>query len=78
MVGVVSAGSLVGLWLGGWILARVHRHSSPFGALALGAALIALCVSIPWLGGLVGFLILISGLGAPLLLAYRARMAKTA
>ena len=76
VVGVVSAGSLVGLWLGEWLLERLHRPSSRVGALALGAALIALAVNIPWLGGLFGFFILISGLGAPLLLAYRARMTK--
>ena len=56
-------------WLaGGWLLARLGRpDASRWGRILVGALAVSLLVSVPWLGTIVGFLILLAGLGALLI-----------
>jgi hypothetical protein len=56
-------------WLaGGWLLERFGRpEASRWVRIVVGTLAVSVCVSLPWIGGLVWFAILISDLGALLL-----------
>jgi cytoskeletal protein CcmA (bactofilin family) len=64
IAGLLLAGLVVSLWLGGWLLGRMGREGEPgYGALALGLLVIGLLGMIPYLGFLVKLIMLVAGLG---------------
>lgn len=72
LLGYVSAG----IGLGDWALRRfragqAERTAWRAGTAALAILVIALLARIPWLGGLVALLVLLTGLGALVLQAWR-------
>lgn len=64
------AAVLVGWWLGRWILRRVapERADNRYLAMGIGLLIYALLMSLPIVGGLLGFLGVLLGLGAMVLL----------
>ncbi len=62
--GLLLAGLVVSLWLGGWLFGLMGREGEPgYGALALGLLVIGLVGMIPYLGFLMKLVILVAGLG---------------
>ncbi len=62
--GLLLAGLVVSLWLGGWLFGLMGREGEPgYGALALGLLVIGLVGMIPYLGFLVKLVMLVAGLG---------------
>lgn len=55
---------IVGAVVGNWISKRVNWKMSTYGACAFGLATIFVARSIPFIGGLVGFVVFLTGLGA--------------
>lgn len=71
-VGLASAGTFVGLFLGRFITRRLGTSQPRWVELLLGVFLLALLGVIPWLGALVGLVVLSFGLGALLIASYHA------
>jgi len=68
VVALLLSGVFVSYLVGGWLLTRMKRpSSSPYTRLLLGAVVIALLASLPFVGWIFQLLILMSGLGALLL-----------
>ncbi|HEX7155572.1 MAG TPA: polymer-forming cytoskeletal protein, partial [Burkholderiaceae bacterium] len=67
---------MTGIGLGDWALVRLRSGDAARTGWRIGAAILALVViailaRIPFLGGLVTFIVLIAGVGALLMQAYR-------
>lgn len=68
VVALLLSGVFVAYLVGGWLLDRWKRpQSSPYLRMAVGAVVVATCVSLPWIGGLVQLLVLLIGFGAVVL-----------
>jgi hypothetical protein len=67
-VALLLSGVFVSYLVGGWLLHRLRRpEGSPYARLAMGALVVALLASLPWIGWLFQLLTLMAGLGALLL-----------
>jgi len=67
-VALLLSGVFVSYLVGGWLLGRLKRpETSPYVRLAAGALVVAFFASLPWVGWIVQFLVLIIGLGALIL-----------
>jgi cytoskeletal protein CcmA (bactofilin family) len=71
LIALYSAKVIVGAWIGDKILGEGLRTGAMLGRMALGLAIIYLIHPIPWMGHLVGFVVLVWGLGAISIAAYK-------
>lgn len=68
VIALLLSGVFASWLVGGWLLVRFGRpDASRWVRIVVGTLAVSFCVSLPWIGGLVWFAILISGLGALLL-----------
>jgi cytoskeletal protein CcmA (bactofilin family) len=70
-IALYSAHVFVGAWLGERILGEGTTTGAMAGRLALGLFILALIRFIPWVGGIVAFIVLVWGLGAISIAAYK-------
>lgn len=64
---VALAGAFVAYRVGMWLTRRTGRPEvSPYARLALGAIIVAFFTSLPWIGGLIQFIVFVAGFGAML------------
>ena len=68
IVALLLSGVFVAYLVGGWLLDRFKRtQSTPYMRMAVGALVVGVCVSLPWVGWLVQLLALLIGFGAVVL-----------
>ena len=70
-IALYSAKVFVGAWIGEKILGEGLTTGAMFGRTALGLLIVSLLRLIPWVGGLVGFVVLVWGLGAISITAFK-------
>lgn len=71
VIACYSAHIFVGVWVGRKLLGEGTGTGAMLGRLALGLAILTVIRLVPWLGGLVGFLVLLWGFGALGVTVYR-------
>jgi hypothetical protein len=71
VIALFSAQVFVGAWIGDKILGEGLSAGAMLGRMAIGLLIIDLLRLIPWVGGLVGWVVLIWGLGAISITIYR-------
>jgi hypothetical protein len=72
---LMLSGVFVSYRVGEWLLARAHRaQASPWTRIALGTLLVSLGMTLPGVGWIVAFIVIVAGLGA---LALERRDART-
>jgi hypothetical protein len=71
LIAIFSAQIFVGAWIGDKILGDGLSTGAMLGRMAIGLLIIDLLRLIPWVGGFVGYVVIIWGLGAISITIYR-------
>ncbi len=65
VVAILLSGVFVDYLIGGWLLSQIQRgNTSPWARIAVGALVVSLLMSLPWIGGIVQLIVLLIGFGA--------------
>ncbi|MGH7825690.1 MAG: hypothetical protein ACREQ7_11025 [Candidatus Binatia bacterium] len=65
VVAILLSGVFVAYLVGGWLLDRINRRgASPWMRIVVGALVVSLFMSLPWIGGIVQLIVLLIGFGA--------------
>ncbi len=65
VVAILLSGVFVDYLIGGWLLSQIQRgNTSPWARMAVGALVVSLLMSLPWIGGIVQLIVLLIGFGA--------------